>query len=142
MRAGRRQEVTGLVVNDKLGIDRKTLRRFRATLFQIERDGPEGKRWGTGGNVLASIVGFAAYVTMVDEAKGKPLLERARALAAQHGYRAQRTVYPSSTRGRGGEAGEAADGGSSADRGDTSESDEAEQGPATRRKRWWQFWKS
>ena len=36
MRRGRRQEVTGVVVNDKLGIDKKRLHRFRAFLHHLE----------------------------------------------------------------------------------------------------------
>lgn len=43
LRRARQQEVTGIVVNQKLSIDRKVLKRFRAVLFQIEKDGPEGK---------------------------------------------------------------------------------------------------
>jgi retron-type reverse transcriptase len=87
LRRSRRLEVTGLVVNDGVGVSRDTLRRFRATLYQIERDGPEGKRWGASGDVLASIVGFANFVAMVDPAKGAPLRARALAVAARHGWR-------------------------------------------------------
>lgn len=87
LRRGRRQEVTGLTVNHRVGVERATLRRFRATLFQIERDGPEGKTWGDPrADVLASIGGFASYVHMVDPAKGRPLLERVAAIHRAHGY--------------------------------------------------------
>lgn len=85
-----RQEVTGIVVNDKLGICRATLKRFRATLFQIEKDGPEGKRWGEGDDVIAAVEGFANYVFMVDREKGRPLQIRARALVQKHGKKPQR----------------------------------------------------
>ncbi len=54
MRAKNRQEVTGLVVNKRIGVPRHVLRRFRALLHQIEANGLEGKRWGAGGNVLQS----------------------------------------------------------------------------------------
>ncbi len=84
-RRSRRQEVTGIVVNDKPGVPRRVLRRFRATLFQIEKDGPEGKHWGQSGDVIASIVGFANYVAMVDPDKGRELQRRARALANRYG---------------------------------------------------------
>ena len=84
MRRGRRQEVTGLVVNDKPAIERKTLRRFRALLYQIEKDGVEGKQWagyhGTDAKFLESVQGFAAYVEMVDPEKGRPLVERVTAI--------------------------------------------------------------
>lgn len=87
LRRGRRQEVTGLTVNERVGVERATLRRFRATLFQIEQDGPEGKVWGDPqADVLAAIGGFASFVFMVDPAKGQPLLERVAALHAKHGY--------------------------------------------------------
>ena len=76
MRNNNKQEVTGIVVNDKLSIDRKTLKRFRATLFQIEKDGPENKKWGNTSNVLSAIKGYANYVFMVDPEKGKILLAR------------------------------------------------------------------
>lgn len=84
MRRGRRQEVTGVVVNDKPSVARDELRKFRATLYQIEKDGPEGKRWGHGGDVLAAVHGYACFVAMVDPSRGKPLLERARALLTKH----------------------------------------------------------
>lgn len=87
LRRGRKQEVTGVGVTDRPSVDRSTLRRFRALLFQLEKDGPEGKRWGErqGVAVLASAVGFASYVTMIDPERGRPLLERARALQRRHG---------------------------------------------------------
>ena len=89
LRRGRRQEVTGVVVNDKPGVPKDVLKRFRALLFQLEKDGPEGKRWGhrSGTAVLPSAVGFASYVAMVDPEKGRPLLEKARALALRHGWK-------------------------------------------------------
>ena len=43
-----RQEVTGVVVNEKANINKKSLKRFRALLFQIEKDGIEGKSWNGG----------------------------------------------------------------------------------------------
>jgi hypothetical protein len=86
-RRGRRQEVTGLVVNQRVNVSRLLLRRFRATLFQIERDGPEGKHWGNSRNVLSSLHGFANFVAMVDPARGVPLRERVRALLRKHAPR-------------------------------------------------------
>lgn len=92
LRRGRCQEVTGVVVNDKPSVPREALKRFRALLFQLEKDGPAGKRWGDRegagpGGVLASAVGFASYVAMVDPERGAPLLARARAVALKHGWR-------------------------------------------------------
>lgn len=85
LRSGRRQEVTGLVVNDRLGVPRKTLRRFRATLHQIEHDGPAGKRWGNSANILESIEGFANFVAMVDPDKGAVLQDRVAAIIKKYG---------------------------------------------------------
>jgi retron-type reverse transcriptase len=82
-RRGGQQEVTGIVVNERMGIDRRTLRRFRTLLFQLEKDGPEGKHWGASGDVVASAIGFANYVFMVDPAKGAQLRERALRLRAR-----------------------------------------------------------
>lgn len=85
VRRGRRQEVTGVVVNEKPGVVRAELRRFRALLFQIEKDCPAGKKWGTPGtDVLTSALGFASYVMMVDPAKGAVLRARVLALRLRH----------------------------------------------------------
>ncbi len=83
MRASQHQEVTGIVVNKRPTVQRETLKRFRATLFQVEKDGPEGKHWHGNPNVLAALVGYAQFVRMVDADKGGPLLLRARAARAR-----------------------------------------------------------
>lgn len=74
LRKSRQQEVTGIVVNDKLNIDRKTLKRFRATLHQIEKHGIDNASWGNGDDVMSSIQGFANFVSMVNPAKGKQFM--------------------------------------------------------------------
>jgi RNA-directed DNA polymerase len=104
LRRGRRQEVTGVVVNQRLGVDRETLRKFRVLLFQIDKDGPEGKTWGASSDVFASAIGYANYVRMVDPAKGSALLARARELAARHGWQPKKPPPkpPSGPRGGGG----------------------------------------
>lgn len=83
LRSSRQQEVTGIVVNEKLNLDRKTLKRFRATLYQIEQTGIEGKHWGKGRDILSSIQGYAQYVAMVNPEKGKPLLEQVKRIREQ-----------------------------------------------------------
>lgn len=88
---GRQQEVTGIVVNDKPGIDRKTMRRLRATLYQLEKDGVKDKRWGNGGDVIASVEGYAHFVYMVDQEKGKALLEQIQRIKEKNNYK--RPVY-------------------------------------------------
>lgn len=92
LRKSRRQEVTGIVVNQKPGIDRRKLKAFRATLFQIEKDGVDGKKWGNGGDLLNSIWGYASFVTMVDPAKGHPLRERVRRILNKHAWHAPKAT--------------------------------------------------
>lgn len=70
LRKNRQQEVTGVVVNSHPNISRETLKRFRATLFQIEKDGIEGKHWGNSDDVMVSIQGYANFVAMVNPQKG------------------------------------------------------------------------
>lgn len=86
LRKSRQQEVTGVVVNEKPNVSRKELKRFRATLFQLEKDGIEGKHWGASKDVLASMQGFANYVFMVNPEKGAEFQTRVRALVAKHGF--------------------------------------------------------
>jgi hypothetical protein len=83
MRSHARQSVTGIVVNEKPSVDRATLRRFRAVLFQVEKDGPDGKQWNGNENVLAALEGYALFIRMVDADKGVPLLARVRAARAK-----------------------------------------------------------
>ncbi|MGD1715190.1 reverse transcriptase family protein [Dapis sp. BLCC M172] len=72
MRKSRRQEVTGIVVNSELNISRETLKRFRATLYNLEKYGLENRHWGNsqGGDIIASIEGFANFVCMINPQKG------------------------------------------------------------------------
>ena len=89
LRRGRRQEVTGLVVNDRLGVPRDTLRRFRALLHRVERHGVEGARWGESQvekrDLFASMRGFVRFVHMVDPDKARPLAAQVEALARRAG---------------------------------------------------------
>lgn len=85
MRIGSRQEVTGIVVNERAAIKRATLNKFRALLFQVEKDGLEGKTWNGSPVSFATLKGFANYVYMVSPAKGQPLLERVNTLMQASG---------------------------------------------------------
>ncbi len=78
-------EVTGIVVNEGLNIDRKQLKRFRATLHQIETEGLTGKHWGHSADVLASIQGFANFVAMVNPEKGARFQEQVRRIRQKYG---------------------------------------------------------
>ena len=82
---GRRQEVTGLVVNERVAVPKKTLKRFRATLYQIEKDGPAGKRWGHSNDIISAIEGFANFVNMVDPEKGAALKGRVARIIERYG---------------------------------------------------------
>ncbi|RSZ39631.1 MULTISPECIES: reverse transcriptase family protein [unclassified Variovorax] len=84
MRRHRQQHVTGIVVNDKLSVDRDTLRRFRAVLHQAERNGPQGLQWNGNSDVIGALRGYANFIAMTDAARGEPYLQRVRALAAKH----------------------------------------------------------
>lgn len=84
MRAASRQEVTGIVVNEKPSVCRDTLRRFRAVLFQVEKDGPTGKSWNGSADVIAALDGYARFIRMVDPEKGLALCLRTAALRAKH----------------------------------------------------------
>lgn len=87
LRKGARREVTGVVVNEKLSVSREQRRRFRAFLFQLDKDGPQGKQWGGSPDVFASALGYAAYLAMVDPERGKPVLAQARAIAKKFGWK-------------------------------------------------------
>ncbi|MEO1529531.1 MAG: reverse transcriptase domain-containing protein [Planctomycetota bacterium] len=84
LRAGRRLEVTGLTVNQKVSVSRKELRRFRAVLFQIERDGPQGKQWGSSSDVISAVEGYANFVAMVDAEKGKKFQAQVRRIIERY----------------------------------------------------------
>lgn len=86
LRKGRQQEVTGVVVNKKLNISKKTLKKFRATLYQIEKDGPEGKRWGHTPDVIAAIQGFANFVFMVNPEKGRQLKSKVKSIIQKYNW--------------------------------------------------------
>lgn len=72
------QEVTGIVVNSKLNLSREILRRFRAALYQIEKDGLRGKHWGQSNDLIASLQGFANFVYMINPEKGAKFQEQIR----------------------------------------------------------------
>lgn len=89
LRNSRQQEVTGIVVNDKLNISKKILKNFRATLYQIEKDGLEGKKWGNSSNILAAITGFANFVTMVNPEKGLEFQKQVRKIKKKYRTKAK-----------------------------------------------------
>lgn len=88
MRKGSRQEVTGIVVNEKLNVSREQLRQFRAVLHKIETQGIKGVQFGNG-HILQTIQGFANYVNMVNPAKGAPLVQQVAQILAKPDIKAE-----------------------------------------------------
>ncbi len=86
MHKGVRQEVTGVVVNEKLSVNRKHLKQFRALLFQLKKDGYGNQRWGKGGSLLPALSGYAYFVKMVNPAKGQKFLAQIKEIIQLHGY--------------------------------------------------------
>ncbi|HEY8563249.1 MAG TPA: reverse transcriptase family protein [Pyrinomonadaceae bacterium] len=93
LRRGRQQEVTGIVVNDKISIDRKTLRKFRAVLHQAETRGLENLRWGNAPDLIAALKGYANFVFMVDKEKGYAFQQQARRIAEKYDWQPQPPKY-------------------------------------------------
>jgi RNA-directed DNA polymerase len=89
LRGGRQQEVTGIVVNDKISIDRKTLRKFRAVLHQAENNGLENLRWGNSPDLIAALKGYANFVFMVDKEKGFVFQQQVRRIAEKYDWQPQ-----------------------------------------------------
>ncbi len=95
MKRNNRQEVTGIVVNEKVNIPKKSLKRFRALLFQIEKDGIEGKVWNKGFNVLAEIDGYANFIYQIDQQKGVVYKKRVGEILKKYNYKdEQRKLSP------------------------------------------------
>jgi hypothetical protein len=60
------------------------LRKFRATLFQIEKEGLEGKKWGNSTDLLAAITGYANFVAMVNPEKGKEFQKQVKRIKSKY----------------------------------------------------------
>jgi retron-type reverse transcriptase len=92
MRRGSQKKVTGVVVNEKLNVDRAILHKFRALLHQIEKTGWEGKSWGNSSNLWMSMTGFVSYVMMVNPEKGNRLKEKMIQLAKKQEFNPKEKV--------------------------------------------------
>jgi RNA-directed DNA polymerase len=84
LRNTHQQEVTGIIVNNKLNISKKVLKKFRATLYQIEQEGLNDKHWGNSHDTLAAITGFANFVTMVNPEKGAKFQQQIQRIRNKH----------------------------------------------------------
>jgi retron-type reverse transcriptase len=76
----RRQQVTGLVVNEKLGVPRELVRRVRAILHQAKKNGLAAQNREQRADFKLWLRGTIAYIAMADPEKGKKLLEQLKAL--------------------------------------------------------------
>jgi retron-type reverse transcriptase len=74
------QQVTGLVVNDKVGVRRKDVRQLRAILHRAKTEGLEAQNRGRRPNFRAWLQGMIAYVSMVRPEVGARLLAEFNAL--------------------------------------------------------------
>ncbi|MBF5006038.1 reverse transcriptase family protein [Diaphorobacter caeni] len=83
MRKGRRQEVTGLVVNgDAPSVSRETRRRLRAALHRASQPDAAARpaHWQGHAAQLSQLLGLATFVHQIDAKQGKPLLASAQQL--------------------------------------------------------------
>jgi hypothetical protein len=68
-----RQSVTGIVVNDKRSINRRTIRRLRAILHNARRTGLAAQNHDNIPRFEHWLRGMIAYVEMVNPVKGREL---------------------------------------------------------------------
>ena len=73
LRASAAQAVTGIVVNERPGVDRATVRRLRAILHRAKAEGLAAQNRTNHPNFDGWVRGMIAYVSMVNPAQGKPL---------------------------------------------------------------------
>lgn len=76
MGRGTRQEVTGIVVNKKPGINRQTLHRFRALIQQIEKTGLTNKVWKGSDNIISEMLGYVNFIIQVKPEQGLKLKQK------------------------------------------------------------------
>ena len=73
LRPNSRQTVTGLVVNDKLSVPRKTIRKVRAILHNAKRTGLQPQNREKHPNFVAWLDGTISYIEMANPPQGKKL---------------------------------------------------------------------
>jgi RNA-directed DNA polymerase len=79
-RAARRQQVTGVIVNDKLGVPREEMRRLRAILHRAKLEGLAAQNRDNRADFEAWLRGKIAYVAMIDPERGGKLRSQLDAL--------------------------------------------------------------
>jgi hypothetical protein len=73
MRQGVRQRLAGLVVNQRLNVQRSEFDRLKATLTNCVRLGPESQNRDAHPNFRSHLEGRVAFVEMINSARGKRL---------------------------------------------------------------------
>lgn len=85
MRNKHQQKVTGIVVNEKLNVERQKLRKFRALLHNIEVNGWQNQTWGKAFHLINAIEGYINFVNMVNPSKASAFKDKLHAIIAKHG---------------------------------------------------------
>lgn len=80
LRPSTQQSVTGIVVNERPSIDRKTVRNLRAILHRAKFEGLEKQNRNGHTNFSGWVVGMISYVEMVNPQQGKKLRQQFEAL--------------------------------------------------------------
>lgn len=86
MRKGNLQKVTGIVVNEKLNVQRAQLRKFRSLLHHIESNGWKDQKWGNAKNLINAVEGYINFVKMVNKNKAAAFKVQLENIVAKHGY--------------------------------------------------------
>lgn len=133
LRKGSKQEVTGIVVNEKLSVEKKKLKNFRAMLYQVEKNGIAGKTWNHSPNFLASIKGYANFINQVDPAKGKVYTERVNKILAENNFKHQ-IVFKAKAKTQTAASTQPLDPNIPGRPSDHNPSDDSD------KKQWWKFW--
>ncbi len=81
LRRNARQEVTGIVVNDRPGVSRKEVRRLRAILHRARSEGLAAQNRDGRDNFEAWVRGMIAYISMVQPERGAELRKEYEALS-------------------------------------------------------------
>ncbi|SFJ73878.1 reverse transcriptase family protein [Thermoflavimicrobium dichotomicum] len=87
LRSSQRQKVTGIVVNEKPNISRKELKKFRALLHNVERNGLEKENRQNHPRFWEYIQGYVSYIRMVRPDLGEKFSEQLVRIARKYQLR-------------------------------------------------------
>lgn len=92
-RKNSKQEVTGIVVNKKLNVDKVTLKKLRATLHNIENNGLENANWNNSKDVIYSLVGYVNFVIQVNPVKGEIFKAQLSRIIRKYDWKPTKKIY-------------------------------------------------